>query len=874
MARSEIFRDLLTEAVRRISVCERNKPIRVVQDELGYALDKRGGSAIEYWRQGYLPKVQDVEQLAREIIRRSDLTALWLEQFLESAQFPYPEKLCRELFPDTSLPSASPLTELLLSSSLTPPRFSSRSLIGRQALVDELISVLREPNSHWLVGIDGIGGIGKTALALEIVNQCQQHAWFDAVVWLSLRAINDAPGDAESLLPATAAGAPLFAAILQAVARQIGVENIGYLSTVEQAQWISVSLQQRRLLLVLDDLHTVAGLQEELLRNLHTLLNPSKALVLSRRRFLQDVYAVRLVGLDAAAARAFVQQEAMARRVERVRFAQSHELDAIIKETGGSPLALKLVVGQLHHLPVHVVLRHLQQGQPASGALDEDQYVQLYRQIYVPLIAQLSAAAQQLLTTLAAFVPGRGASTDTLIAISECSDIQLFAALDELWCYSLIEVNDLAPSGLTDVVYYLHPLTYYFVTAQLVPHSMALSSYWEGVLQRLLVFLLRTINTLSVLPLPLRLEVIHVLQASLPNAALWPSTRTVLLTVAPQMEQAGHRHDWLPLLQAGIAQGRTLNDQPACALFHLHLGILQQLLGQYEAAAASYGEAATGFRQSGDTYNLAVTLIRQAQLSRLRRHYTVATRLVDEAFQILSEDEVERARGYTVQGEIALDEEQWQTAVTCFTNALHLWQQTADRRMIGWNQTNLGVALRAVGHEQAALDSYIAALATVGYEQDPVHWAATHMNLGNLFLTRHDPHEALRLYEMAQPIFEKTQDLLRLALIDSNRGIAYRQLMQWQQAEAAYRSSIERYRRIGHTELEVNALDGLGLSYLGQRDYLTALRIFREAETLLQQLDGEPGWAYLHQEVQRHLQEASAYDVVTTGSPGPPENRS
>jgi hypothetical protein len=45
----EQFAQLLTEAVHRIRFRE-SKTIQIVQDELGYALGRDGGSMIEYWR--------------------------------------------------------------------------------------------------------------------------------------------------------------------------------------------------------------------------------------------------------------------------------------------------------------------------------------------------------------------------------------------------------------------------------------------------------------------------------------------------------------------------------------------------------------------------------------------------------------------------------------------------------------------------------------------------------------------------------------------------------------------------------------------------------------------------------------------------------
>lgn len=109
----EKFAQLLSEGVHRIRLREA-KTIQAIQDELGYALGRAGGSSIEYWRKGHLPPtLTDVEKLARELVRRGGLERGWLEQFLVSAEHPYPGQLAEEIFsparPKPGRPATPPL---------------------------------------------------------------------------------------------------------------------------------------------------------------------------------------------------------------------------------------------------------------------------------------------------------------------------------------------------------------------------------------------------------------------------------------------------------------------------------------------------------------------------------------------------------------------------------------------------------------------------------------------------------------------------------------------------------------------------------------------------------------------------------------------
>ncbi|MEM8862969.1 MAG: hypothetical protein AAGD96_32055, partial [Chloroflexota bacterium] len=97
------FADRLTLAVYQIRLNE-GKNISIVQDELGYALGKSGGSMIEYWRKGKaIPsKLEDKKILTREIVNRGSVDRAWTARFLEVIDYFDPDGLLEELFPAAS----------------------------------------------------------------------------------------------------------------------------------------------------------------------------------------------------------------------------------------------------------------------------------------------------------------------------------------------------------------------------------------------------------------------------------------------------------------------------------------------------------------------------------------------------------------------------------------------------------------------------------------------------------------------------------------------------------------------------------------------------------------------------------------------------
>lgn len=172
---SQEFGNLLRTGVHRIALRE-SKTIQVVQDELGFALKRASGSAIDFWRKGNIPTNADVAQLAREIIRRSDLQRDWLERFLRQGMYVEVRQLCDELFPSgrgdanerledrrRSFGSAHTPVEQLAPFVTGSPIIHPRQFWGREREVRNVLqSLIRIPMRN--TAIIGPQRSGKTSL--------------------------------------------------------------------------------------------------------------------------------------------------------------------------------------------------------------------------------------------------------------------------------------------------------------------------------------------------------------------------------------------------------------------------------------------------------------------------------------------------------------------------------------------------------------------------------------------------------------------------------------------------------------------------------------------------------------------------------------
>ncbi len=335
-----------------------------------------------------------------------------------------------------------------------PPR-PYLQFFGREPIIEEVLGALRDPSGKWAVGIDGMGGIGKTSLARVVVDRSLEEKLFEVVIW--------EPRPAGISFGTTA---PLsWPDIFAAIGRQLGAPDLQGLPESERIPRLGTLLNQHKALLVLDNLESAIHSQDEVVTRLLPLLQHSKAILTSRRRFKGDLYAVHLKGLNDESAMLLIRSEAQQKGIQRVAEAESGELLLVTHATGGSPLAIKLTVGQLQHLPLEQVLRSLAEvgGEPTGDA--DDEYVRFYKGIFWNSWNLLSEDAQRLLIAMAVFAPGIGGTFDAIQSTSGIDQSLLTRKIDELWRLSFLEVGQ---STLQNTRYYLHPLTQYFVVSDIV----------------------------------------------------------------------------------------------------------------------------------------------------------------------------------------------------------------------------------------------------------------------------------------------------------------------------------------------------------------------------------------------------------------------
>ncbi|WP_245563425.1 ATP-binding protein [Longispora albida] len=282
---------------------------------------------------GQLTRIRELSGLSlRALARQTGLSSSSLSRYMTGQLVPPWEAvvaLCRAVSRDPR-PLRPLWTEAMQAGAAPAPRRNDlpadiADFTGREAEAARVAELLRSAGA---VVVDGMGGVGKTSLAVHVAHRLAP-SYPDGGLYLDL--LGFTPGQ-EPLEPSVALGRLLGA---------LGVEHPPA-STAERAALWRSELSRKQALVVLDN-----AAEAEQVRQLLPGAGKSAVLVTSRNRFV-DLDGVPPVSLEplspAEAAELFG-------RAAGVSLGDEDGASRVLDQCGGLPLALRMAGARLRHRP-------------------------------------------------------------------------------------------------------------------------------------------------------------------------------------------------------------------------------------------------------------------------------------------------------------------------------------------------------------------------------------------------------------------------------------------------------------------------------------------------------------------------------------------
>jgi tetratricopeptide (TPR) repeat protein/transcriptional regulator with XRE-family HTH domain len=692
-----------------------------------------------------------------------------------------------------------------------------RGLIGRDSLLKQLKKRLLSGKSLALSALNGLPGVGKTALAVTLAQDPKIRAHFqDGILWAGL------------------GPEPNIIGLLSSWGVLLGISQASMEKLSDPEAWttaLRAIIGPRHMLLVIDDAWT---LEEALVLK----AGGPNCVYLLTTRF--PPIAVSFAGEGAMVVPELREEDGVAllkHFAPQIVRQDSHTALSLVRSVGGLPLALTLMGGYLRRQAysgqerrIESAVKHVQDVQqrlrlsePISPA---DRPPNLPVGTPLSLKAAIAASDQRLdehargaLYALSVFLAKPNSfSEEAALAVSQSSVVTLDTLLDAGLLetsapgrYTLHQtIRDYAETMRTDTTALKHLAEYF-------------ASYVEQYVTNYAMLEKESRNILTAL-----------------NATFALGQRAkfvqIVYAFAPFLHRRGLYAQAELLLQQANETARELGDKLVKVNILMYLGQTEEKLGNYMQAEAYLSEGLVLTRQIGDRKRSCAILRALGMVTVLYRGYTVAETYYQEglilARYIRDPREISgflnnlgtltEALGNYTQAEIYLQE------------ALTLARQIGIQEWIVDILLNLGdLASRRVYSAQAAETSYQEGLSLARQLGHLLGTSALLNSLGRAATERGDYdraerylHEGLTLARQIEHPEQIGYLLGALGMLETRRG-------NYALAKAYLQQGLATARKLGHLELICGILLRWGEVYLEQRQLEEAQSAFHEMSNLV-----------------------------------------
>jgi tetratricopeptide (TPR) repeat protein/transcriptional regulator with XRE-family HTH domain len=719
------------------------------------------------------------------------------------------------VLPNGTKPASGPI----LDPAIPPLPAGEHGLVGRDELLRNLKERLLSGKRVAISALNGLPGVGKTALATALAHDEEVQAHFaDGVLWAGLGYEPDVLG----LLSrwGTVLGCPL-----PDLARRNQPDA--------WAASIHAAIGQKRMLLVIDDAWEIApALAFQIggpnCAHLVTTRFPEIA-----RRFAADgaVPVGELADTDA--------RLLLVRLAPEVVEAEPEASGMLVKAVGGLPLALTLLGNYLRAQAhsgqprrIRAALERLRSAEERLRLTEPQALIGKHPSLSVGTSLSLQAVigisdqqvseeARATLRALAVFPPKPDTFSEAAAVAVSGMPVE---TLDMLTDAGLLESS--GPERYT-----LHQTIADYARAHLTDAKVA---------ERLVVYFVAYIeeHTADFTDLDLeRNNILAALDAAFERKLLPELVRGVH-AFAPLLITRGLYTEAEGQLQRSLEAAQVLEDAIGQVTAQLHLGKIAEYRGNYAQAQAYRQKGLLLARESGHGGSVAQTLQALGELAWLQGQPQRAHQLLAEALDTLRKLGDQRGIADTLKslGNLVADLGQPEQARQYCEEARDIFRRLGDQRGVAVTLHNLGIMTREQGQFEQAYQLYEEALTILRGLKDQRSIATVLNNLGNLTRQQGRMEQSRRFLEESLVLQRQLENRHGYAFALLNLGSLSADTGQYEQAQQFLNEALPIFRDLEDRRDTGRVLQALGSVARDQGQFERAHQLLVETLALFQDL--------------------------------------
>ncbi len=743
---------------------------------------------------------------------------------------------------------------------------------GRKEEITQIKQWFTDPNVA-MIGIKGVGGIGKSTLASKI---------FEEKITL-----DPSLGDDEDLFPKRFWWEAGNLGGFSGLARQF-LTDFGYpvpKEEIDLQEALIRQLQRHRHLIIIDNLESLLGKDgswnNEFYQQFFTAWiekgDTSKIIVTTREKPKTRGFNhwIDLKGLKPPEGAQLLAESQI-----------TGDLENFSRRVDGHPLLLRLVADLiLAEFPQNPILERLADlglGN-LSQLLSDPQVVGSHRQETVGIalvldasFQRLSQRQQELFTKTSIYrrefdSPAAKAVMDNYpeIELSEITadlrELQRRSLLEEkeenrqrifsfqplVWEYAQYKAGDQRELHQKAIAYYLsiaQPDSWEILNdvqpyLEIFYHCYQLTEYDNAfdILRTIDNFLTRRGYYQTLADYYLELVTVYQQQEEQTN---WKYTAS-LTSLGNVSDSLGEYQKAIEFHQQSLAIFREIGDRGGEAKSYNNLGIVYRSLGEYQKAIEFCQQSLAIKREIGDRGGEAFSYNNLGTVYQYLGEYQKAIEFYQQSLAIKREigDREGEASSYNNLGNVYYSLGEYQKAIEFYQQSLAITREIGDRRCEAYSYGNLGNVYQYLGEYQKAIEFYQQSLAITREIGDRGGEKASYYNLGNVYYSLGEYQKAIEFYQQSLAITREIGDRGGEKASYYNLGNVYYSLGEYQKAIEFHQQSLAIKREIGDRGGEANSYNNLGNVYQSLGEYQKAIEFYQQSLAITREIGDRGGEA-------------------------------
>ncbi|WYM01299.1 MAG: tetratricopeptide repeat protein [Gloeotrichia echinulata DVL01] len=275
----------------------------------------------------------------------------------------------------------------------------------------------------------------------------------------------------------------------------------------------------------------------------------------------------------------------------------------------------------------------------------------------------------------------------------------------------------------------------------------------------------------------------------------------------------------------------------------ISLGNAYNSLGEYQQAIDYHQQSLEIFRDIGDRNGEGLSLMNLGLAYFFQGQYPQAIDLFQQSLEIAREigDRNTEGKSLANLGLAYLSLGQYPQAIDLFQQSLEIAREIGDRNTEGNSLSSLGSAYLSLGEYQQAIDYHQQSLEIAREIGDRNSQGKSLMNLGLAYFFQGQYPQAIDLFQQSLEIAREIGDRNSEGKSLANLGLAYFSQGQYPQAIELLQQGLEIAREIGDRNGVGKSLANLGTVYLKQGQYQQAIEFYQQSLEIFREIGDRNG---------------------------------